>query len=277
MGYQGVEIGKMERLIRLLGSAGLGRLLAAVFSVAILGTGQITRADEELPSGADVIDKFVKSTGGRQAYLRIKNRVRKGRIEDVRTGLLKLALYEAEPNETYYRTEGEWGVSEQGTHGDIAWMQIPRDGPRVLQGQIREKALLQSFFHMPAKWREVVKEAKCTEITQFQGKQCYKVVMTLNTGDKEIWYIEKDTALRRGRSETFRGREVLTFVMTDYKEVDGILYPHRLERIAGKRKFGPIIYESIEHNVDLPKDRFDPPETIVKLIESQEEGNQNED
>jgi hypothetical protein len=53
----------------------------------------------------------------------------------------------------------------------------------------------------------------------------------------------------------------------DYKEVDGILIPHRSETdVAGTKRL--LTIHSIEQNVDLPEDRFHPPADVQKLIDA---------
>ena len=51
-----------------------------------------------------------------------------------------------------------------------------------------------------------------------------------------------------------------------YKEVDGILIAHRIEALEGEESI-EVIHSTIEHNVDMPGDRFDLPAEIAELLD----------
>ena len=70
----------------------LGILLAGV--VSSLGMA----ADEPLPKGAEILDKFVDATGGKDAYLKVHNEMWKGSFEFLGKGIKGAATsYRAEP------------------------------------------------------------------------------------------------------------------------------------------------------------------------------------
>jgi hypothetical protein len=233
------------------------------------------------------MDRFIEVTGGREAYLEIENRVRRGTME-VRRGanntlVMDVTMYEAEPAETYLiRSRGDAKL-ETGTHAGMAWAIGLGGRARIVEGKDRERALHEAFFHLPVKWREVYKEAQCEEEVEIDGEPCYKVRLVSDIGEEE-WYFSKEAGLWRARDwhiETGRGDIRLRMIFKDYRTVDGISLPHRIERVRRQRPLGAIVFTSIEHNVDLPPDRFDPPQSVQKLLEKQEssvsEGGQKEE
>lgn len=238
--------------------------LSPVIAVLLLPGAAV--GDDKLPSGAEVMDRYVESTGG-QAYTRIRNRVRKGVIEDITNEYASFKVYEAEPNKSYHIIEAEIYNFERGTYGDVSWARMP-SGAHLKSGPLKDQEMLDAFFHMPLKWREVIKEVKCTEIVEFEGERCYKLVVTPKVGEDEIWHIETKTGFLRGVTREVHGRK-LSRITTDYKEVDGILYPHRIDRKADETSYGPMFIHSIEHNVALPADRFEPPPEVRELIEEE--------
>ena len=71
----------------------LGMVLAGL--VSSLGWA----ADEPLPKGEEILDKFVDATGGKAAYLKVHNEMWKGTFELVGKGVKGVATsYRAEPN-----------------------------------------------------------------------------------------------------------------------------------------------------------------------------------
>ena len=55
-----------------------------------------------------------------------------------------------------------------------------------------------------------------------------------------------------------------TFI-SDYRNIDGVLIAHRMvQKIAGQEIV--ITLDSVKHNVEMPKDRFDAPAAIKELM-----------
>ncbi len=226
------------------------------------------QAGEKLPSGASIMDEYVRRSGGEEAYKGIKNRVRKTEV-DSPNGVTKVMTYEAVPNRMYVESVVPRGLVRTGTNGDIAW----RDGymgPSVYTGNERDDRLLASFFHMPFKWREIYARAACTETVEIKGKKCYKVVLTPKRGTPQTRFIAVETGLPLAEERTVAvpiGNITVRLYLDDYRPVDGVLYPHRVvQTVAGQMDI-TIVTKSIEHNVDMPGDRFAIPPAVAALLE----------
>lgn len=225
-------------------------------------------AGEKLPSGASIMDDFVRRSGGEEAYKRIKNRVRKTEV-DSPNGVTKVMTFEAAPNRKYVESVVPRGLVRTGVNGDVAW----RDGymgPSVFTGDERDDRLLTSFFHMPFKWREIYAQAACGETVEIKGKKCYKVVLTPKRGTPQTHFIAVDTGLTLAEERTVTvpiGQITVRLYMDDYRPVDGVLYAHKVvQTVAGQMDI-TIVTESIEHNVDMPADRFAIPPAVAALLE----------
>ena len=57
---------------------------------------------------------------------------------------------------------------------------------------------------------------------------------------------------------------------TEYKAVDGVSLPH-LTTIKVMGQTRSVRIDSVEHNVDLPGDRFDLPADIQAILDGEEE------
>ena len=62
------------------------------------------------------------------------------------------------------------------------------------------------------------------------------------------------------------GKMTIAVKMLDYKPVDGIMFPHRILQEAMGVSV-EITVDSIEHNIEFPADRFDPPAEVQALLE----------
>lgn len=238
-------------------------------AACMISVGRPVHAEQELPSGASIMDEYVRRSGGEEAYKRIKNRVRRTVFESP-NGVTKVVSYEAAPNRMYFESQVPRGLVRRGSNGEVVW----RDGymgPRVSTGEERDGRLLEAFFHMPLEWRDVYARAECAEITEIKSKKCYRVVLTPKQGTPQTHFIAIDTMLPLATERTVMGpmgRITVRLYLEDYKEVDGILYPHKIiQSVAGQMDI-TIVTESIEHNVDMPADRFAiPPAVAAQLKE----------
>ncbi len=270
---RGQEFVSAIQRIRLAHRAGV---LAVVLCALATGHPPVL-AQNPLPTAEQILDRFIEVTGGKEAYLKIENRVRQGTMEIPRGMNNKLVMdvtmYEAEPAETYYiRSTSADSRFETGTHDGMAWSIGPGGRARVIEGDALKRALHEAAFHSPVKWRDVYQQAKCEEEIEFEGELCYKVKMVWDLGEEE-WYFSKETGLWRGRDwhmETRRGNIRLRMIFKDYREIDGISLPYRIERVRRSQPLGAVVYSSIEHNVELPPDRFEPPQAVQELLQEQE-------
>ena len=257
--------------MRINGSTAAFFLRYAMVPVACMSwTALIAAADGNLPSGAAIMDKYVQRSGGEDAYKRIKNRVRKTEV-DSPNGVTKVTIFEAEPNQRYVESELPRGPARTGSNGEVVW----RDGymgARVATGEERDGRLLEAFFHMPWKWRDAYAQAECTEITEIKTTRCYKVVLTPKRGKPRTLYIALDTMLPLATERTVMGpmgRITVRLYIEDYQDVDGILYPHKIVQIVAGQMDITIVTESIEHNVEMPADRFVIPPAVSALLEKE--------
>ncbi len=239
-------------------------------AACMISVGRPVHADQELPSGASIMDEYVRRSGGEEAYKRIKNRVRRTVVESP-NGVTKVVSYEAAPNRMYVESTLPRGLVRTGTNGEVAW----RDGymgPSLFKGEERDHRFLASFFHMPVQWRDIYAQAVCTETAQIQGRKCYRVVLTPKRGTPQTRFVAVDTMLLLAEERTGTGpigKFTIVLYMDDYKRVDGILYPHRVVQSVPGQMDITIVTESIEHNVEMPADRFAIPPAVAALLEKE--------
>jgi hypothetical protein len=242
----------------------------AVVCLIPLANIQPARA-QALPKGEEILDKYLEATGGKAAYEKCKNRVEKGTVEIVGTGVKgELIVYTATPNKmrSVINLPG-FGQIEEGINGKVAWVIDPMRGPRLKEGEEKASAILRAALDADSDWRKYFKKAECVSEDSIDGKPCYKVVLTTNDDQVMTHYYDK-TSYLLAKSEqvekTASGDLPMELYFSDYKKVDGVLLPFKTREKADSMEF-VIALDKVEHNVKVPDSRFNLPEVIKKLAD----------
>jgi len=225
---------------------------------------------EILPSGEEIIERSIKQIGGREAFAKINNRLIKGTVE---IGQFKATTttYQAKPNKYYTGTKFEVDSAtitvEQGTNGEVVWELHSMTGPRIIEGQEKALMLLQFNFD-ETNYKQCYDKIECVGMERVEGEICYKVIQTPRQAIPITVYYSKESGLAVKSTYTLEHQKV-EGLTSDYREVGGIQYPHH-EVLKDMNNELHIIVESIEHNVEIPKDRFDVPEAVQKILKRRE-------
>ncbi len=229
---------------------------------------------EPLPSGEEILERCLKSTGGREALARINNRQIRGTVEIKPLGLKGLlTMCQTRPNLYYAQMDIAGQVTvRQGTNGEVVWELNPMTGPRVITGQEKALVLAQYAFD-ETRYRETYDSIQCLGVELIEGQPCYKVVQSAKGAVPVTVYYSKETGLAMKARYTIpapTGVQEVETTMTDYRPVDGILYAHRTVQKIGNMETLTLI-ESIKHDVAVDKQQFDLPEAIRTVV-GREEG-----
>lgn len=227
-------------------------------------------AAEDLPKGEAVLDRYVEVTGGKAAYDKIHTEVAKGTMELTGKNVKgAIVSYEAEPNKNYSAVEIEGvGKVESGTDGTVAWESSAIAGPRIKTDIERDEMIRASVFNAHLNWRTLYNTVETAGSETVDGEDCYKLVLTPKTGRPETEFYSKKTGLlvKTSTINTTQMGEIATEAFVkDYKDVSGVKMAFtRVNRVAGQEI--QVHLDSIEVNVDIPKNRFDLPEEIKTLL-----------
>lgn len=240
----------------------------------VLASGRVWAQEPKLPTAEEVINKSIEALGGQAAFDKLHNRVMKGTIEVTgQPNKISLTIYEAEPNKRYSLTDvPNVGKVESGTDGKVCW-QITPMGASLLEGTDRALALRHATFNDLLHWKQLYQKVECVAQETVDDHPCYKVVMTPaeGQGNPEVAYYDSMTYLPAKTLITMKGpmgEMTLEGTPADFRKVDGILLPATLTQI---QKFGQmnqsitVTFDSIEHNVEIPADRFAMPAAVKEL------------
>ncbi len=241
------------------------------FALALLlSTAPFLAADEALPKADTILDRFVEVAGGKATFEKHHNEVMRATMEVAGRGLKgTLTVYQAEPDKIRGILEIEGiGKIDSGSNGEVAWENSAVQGPRIKQGVEKSEAFREAAFNATLNWRKLYTKAETAGIETAEGHECYKVVLTPKEGkpvtqfyDKKSGFLIKTVSTRT----TSMGDIPAEGFADDYRKEGDILLPHKLtNKIVGQEI--QITVQSVEFNVDMPKDRFDLPDEIQALL-----------
>ena len=100
------------------------------------------------------------------------------------------------------------------------------------------------------------------------GHVCYRVVLTPKDGQTETRYYDKKSYLLVRASMILNnemGEIPVEMSVSDYRSVDGLLMPFQIRQKALGQEF-TVTHQSIQINVEIPKERFALPDDVKALI-----------
>lgn len=227
---------------------------------------------EKLPSGDEVLDKFIKAIGGKEAIEKIKSRTSVSKIEFVGMGVSgSTTIQQVLGGKALSTTElAGLGKFMQGSDGKVLWENNPMQGPRVLEGD--ERAMMVRTFTLNSELNraEFYSKFETVGIEQIDGKDAYKVEATPKTGPKETQFYDKESGLLVKTISTLVsqvGEMKIESKVSDYRDVDGIKIPFKTATTAGPQNLA-ITVEKVTHNAEIPDSTFDLPKEIKELVEA---------
>jgi len=224
----------------------------------------------DLPGSEEIIAKMIEGEGGAAAKRKIKNRVIKMTIDFGMGGMTgKGVVHYVRPGNMHTAMEIQGlGTMEEGVTDGVAWALAVMTGPQIKEGGERSMALLGADLDGLLNWKSHFKKIECVSKETLDGKEYFKVELTPHEGSVMTTYLDATTYLAY-RSDLKLSMAMGEFDMTiyseDYRPVDGVQYAHksRIEIMGSTRV---VTVESIEHNVEMPKDRFELPDEIKALV-----------
>jgi hypothetical protein len=244
-------------------------LLLTVFSLVITGAVRPAAQVPRLPRASDVIDRYVKAIGGREAVLKHASRRAIGTFSMPAQGISgTLELLAARPDRFVLRISlAGLGEIATGFDGTIGWLVNPMTGPMLLQGKQLDQLRVDSEFdaplHDPAGYRAL----EIVERVEFEGRPTYKLRALRTSGDEDFEFYDVETGLLVGSivtRESPMGAMKATNLMAEYKVFDGLQIPTRqVQRVMGTEQV--LTITGVEFGT-VEASSFAPPAAIRALV-----------
>jgi hypothetical protein len=227
------------------------------------------KAEQPLPSAKEVLDRYGKAIGGKDAYSKHTSQHATGTVQMIAQGLSgKLEVFAARPNKLVMKMSmAGIGDFDSGYDGKVGWMTSPLTGPMIVSGktlpQIATQADFDQAFHNPADY----KVAEVLGVTDFNGEECYKLKLVHRTGYSSIEYFSVKSGLQRGYTTTEEsplGPMTSTTTVKEYKQFGDLYLPSKISQKASGLETVMTISETEYDNV--PDSAFDLPNDVKTLL-----------
>lgn len=217
----------------------------------------------KLPTSKEILDKYVKALGGRDAIQKLKSRVASGTLELVPMNLKgAFEVYSAPEAKSYSKMSiGGIGDMLEGSDGKTAWSINPLQGSRDRTGAELTQSNLNNNFYRDIKLDQLFTKIEVKGIEKVGEREAYLVTATAEGVPAENWYFDTQTGLML-RSDltavTPEGNQQMTTFYEDMRSVDGVLVPYRL-RIQTPQFTIVLNTTEVKHGVAIDDVKFAKP------------------
>ncbi len=164
-------------------------------------------------------------------------------------------------------------IAEAGVNGPAVW--TIHDG-HIVMARDKERWFLQlrAALDRDVRWRDSYIAAECTGIEDVEGRTCYAVKLVPRLGFASVQYFDTKTSLRVsttgsmanhlsdkiGTEDTYEG----------YFRFGGLLLPTEQTTTIGEFFGATLTIDSVDVNVAIAAERFDPPQFIRRDLSPEE-------
>lgn len=216
-----------------------------------------------LPSVDEVLDKYVKALGGKEAVEKVTSRIGKGVFEIEAMNMSgSLEMYQQAPNKMAMNIDlGGVGKVNQVFDGAKAWSADPMQGLRELTGAELAQMKLGAEFYRDLKLKQLYPKITVSGKETVAGKDTYVLVATPSEGPAEKWYFSVETGLmvRQDSEEAGPdGKMTVEAYLEDYRAVDGVKTPFVIKRVTPMMGM-TIKFTEVKQNTTIEEAKFAKP------------------
>ncbi len=215
----------------------------------------------------DVLENYYEAIGGVDAWLAVNSMRATGSLMIGPGVEAPFVLTVKKPKARMEFTfQGMTGI--QAYDGETAWMLMPFMGktepepvPEENVEDIKEMAEIEGEL---INYEEKGHQVEYVGLDTIEGTEVHHIKLTKEDGEIRNYYLDAEyyiPILVTGTSEQMGVVTETEQVLSDYKDVNGLMFPHSMEtRAKGSPQGQTITIELIELNVDVDESIFDMPE-----------------
>jgi zinc protease len=250
------------------------RILGSVFVIALFVTAGFSQKPDssaapvakpvsnpvKLPAAKEVVDKYVKAIGGRDALLKHKSRYQTGTIELSPMGVKgTIESFSRSDNRALTKISLA-GIGDilDGYDGTTAWTANPVQGNRVKEGKELEQAKRLNNFGREANLEKIYTSLTVKNVEKVGDRDAYVVVASTEGLPDDILYFDTETGLML-RSDSIvlapEGQQATSSFYEDYREVNGIKSAHKIRAKTPAFEIITAVTE-IKYDVTIEDSKF---------------------
>lgn len=237
------------------------KLLLTQLAAAVLLAHTLTAA----PSAEEVLDQHVKAIGGEAAAKKLKTRHIKANFEMPAMGMtVDLDIISKAPDKLLTTiTIPNMGVNQEGYDGKVAWSKNPFAGVTEKSGAQLEQARAQADFYRDVEIKDRLTDLKHEGTKTVDGEECHVISGKDKSGNTERMFISKKDHLIKQIVSTIPDAAGTTMEatmrMSDYKKVDGLMVPHKIQMVEPAQAAFVMTFTSVKHNEPVDDSKFAKP------------------
>lgn len=230
--------------------------------MAILAIVLASLGARDLPTGPEVVARYVEAKGGQQLLRKTTSYRLRVEIHIDGKKSADSEVLQAKNRHLTINTLADGSTTTHGTDGKTAWYIDPEGKVHQLKGsQLADYLRHYTTVHEALEWPKQFTKIECINRKQINGKEVYQVEFTPKDGRAITRYFSVDTGLflREVQKIDKQGTEVVSDI-ADYRRVKGVLVPHKRTVSLG-RQITEYRVRSAENNVTFSKGRFEAPKS----------------
>ena len=221
---------------------------------------KIDTTKNKVPEGVtakSIIDKYIKVIGGKANLEKVKDKttIMHGSVQGVN---LTMIIYQKEPNKI--KQELDAGAVKQETYFDGYKGVVSVAGnTQNITGDALEILRYQALLHPLYIIDSLDIKTKLLGTEKINGKDAYKIEVTLPTGKSWTEYFDPQTGLKVKDVQKIsvpQGTFTKENEYSDYKNVDGVMYPFKLVQTVGAQTIEMNV-SSLKINTGIPDNKFE--------------------
>ena len=191
-----------------------------------------TAASAPLPAVQEVMDRYVRALGGRDAIFEHTSMTIRGTFELSEKGpSLDRTVYYKQNRMRFELRFPHGGLYEEGFDGSVAWRIHPKNGPSLPEGdEIKAKARDADMYY-PARVLDYFGSMEVVDVAEFEGHSCFHLRGVNKWGKVNEQFYDTTTGLLIGyrfNSSWRGGSGDESEVFSDYKDFGGWRMPTRI-------------------------------------------------
>jgi zinc protease len=216
-----------------------------------------------LPNADEILEKYVKALGGKEAIEKLITRSVKGTFEIEGAGLSgDVETHHKSPNKyaSLFNISGVGGGG-QVFDGAKGWDSNPMTGLRELAGEELANLKREADFYQPLNLKKHFTKLEVKGKETVGSSETYVVIATPAEGGPEKLYFDVATGLlvrQDAERETAQGKVASEEYFADYKDVGGVKVPYSLKVVSPMFAI-TIKITDVKTNIEIDETKFNKP------------------
>ncbi|MGA2130924.1 MAG: hypothetical protein ABSH50_01305 [Bryobacteraceae bacterium] len=217
------------------------------------------------PSVDQILEKYAQALGGRAAYEKVTSRLMAGTVEIPDDNVTGPARVIAKAPASFRLTLDipGYGIVETVLDGPAGWERNPDNGTRAMSKTDLVTAQRDHDFYREIRLKDLFSKMQVAGSDKVEGRAAYIIEMAVGDGPSEKLYFDSENGLllKRDFERVTLEDGIVQYevVYGDYRDVDGIKLPTRIEQRAPDNTM-IFKFTEIKNNAALEDTAFAKPE-----------------